>query len=516
MKRLNTLMLLLAFVAMAFGQNVKRLERKANNGDTEAQLELAHYYRWESGEAGSREKAAYWYVQAAEHGNAKARYELGECYYNGFVVQKDVDKAFYWFKRSATGGYVDAQMFLARSYAEGKGVKKDRGLSLHWYTRAAEQGDTEAMHSLAMAYERGDEGIVRNYKLAAYWYDKMAKANPDSGNPFPRWAALRMLGLAYYEGSGLEQDYPKAFACFVEAKEECRAELGDCYYYGHGVKQDFGAAVFWYNDAVEHSLDKDKGLRGLARCYYYGYGVKQDFLAAIHLWERAGDAESAYMLGQCYEVGAGVARDIPAANNWYVTAAGKGSLDAMYLLGYRHRRGENVAKDARQAVGYYEQILAVPDGLVPKSGNGFVFKAFAKVELASIFGYGEGNVDVDVAKADSLLGEAEGVLADNLPLLLGDIYYEDGARGTPGSYEKAVGYLEKAAGNNVAIVSAAAAFVLSKCYRFGRGVPADVAKADRLLQKATDGGWTADHSISELTPTLTIEHTRPVPEAAVP
>lgn len=510
MKRLNVLMALLMCVAMAFAQNIKRLEQKANNGDTDAQLELAQYYRWKSNIADSREKAAYWYMQAAEQGNAKAQYELGKCYHNGHVVQKDVDKAFYWYNQAATRGYVDAQIFLARSYVEGKEVEKNRELSLYWYGRAAEQDDTDAMLCLARAYEKGVDGIGKNYKLSAYWYDKMSKANPD--NLFTRWSAIRMRGLAYYEGSGLEQDYSKAFACFMEAKEECPAELGDCYFYGHGVKADFGEAVFWYNEAVEHSLvGRNKGLHGLARCYYEGKGVKQDFLTAIHLWERLGDAESAYNLGKCYELGTGVARDLSAANNWYFTAAGKGNVRAMYLLGYRHRRGENISKDVKQAVGYYEQLLAVPDSLFSKTD--LPLKTFAKLELATIYGYGEGGVRLDVQKASHLLeGLAKDFMfADEVSVLLGDIHYEDGARGTQGSYEKAVSFLEKAKSSDESNVHAAAAFLFAKCYRFGRGVPQDVAKADKLLKEAVSYGWGKFSSVSELVPTFKIEHTWPMP-----
>ena len=48
----------------------------------------------------------------------------------------------------------------------------------------------------------------------------------------------------------------------------------------------------------------------------------------------------------------------------------------------------------------------------------------------------------------------------------------------------------------------AAAFFLSKCYRFGRGVPQDVAKADELQRAALEKGWDEAKSLEELLESL--------------
>ena len=47
-------------------------------------------------------------------------------------------------------------------------------------------------------------------------------------------------------------------------------------------------------------------------------------------------------------------------------------------------------------------------------------------------------------------------------------------------------------------ISGAAAFLLSKCYRFGRGVPTDAARADALLKEATEKGCAEARSLDEL------------------
>lgn len=91
----------------------------------------------------------------------------------------------------------------------------------------------------------------------------------------------------------------------------------------------------------------------------------------------------------------------------------------------------------------------------------------------------------------------------------GKLAYEDGNKGIAGSYEKAAVYfknaktrLKKDAGyvmwQSGREVSGALAFYLSKLYRFGRGVPQDVAKADAFLKEATEKGWDEARSLDDL------------------
>ena len=68
------------------------------------------------------------------------------------------------------------------------------------------------------------------------------------------------LGLCYYYGRGVPQDYEKAVKWFRKAAEYGNAgaqySLGDCYYYGNGVPQDYGKAVEWFRKAARQG-DKD-------------------------------------------------------------------------------------------------------------------------------------------------------------------------------------------------------------------------------------------------------------------
>lgn len=363
----------------------------------------------------------------------------------------------------------------------------------------AENGDYFSQITLANHYRFGTHGLPKNYELAAFWYQKAEKYDNYT----------YMLGLCYYEGTdNVQQDYSKAVSLFKKILSQAAyAKLGDCYYYGRGVDKDFKMAVSYYQLGAEGTFGDFDALRGLARCYYNGNGVEQNYMAAIHLWERLDDviddAESDYNLGKCYELGLGVAKDQSAATTWYAKSAERGNVIAMYLLGCRYAHGETVEKDARQAAYYFEKLLATPENASEKI---LAYKLFAKFELAAIYGYENAGITKNVQRASVLLQDV--ALKDEANLLLGNIYYEDGTQGTQDSYEKAIEYLNKAKAGQNKDATAAANFILSKCYRFGRGVPADIHKADELLEESRKGGWESTRSISQLIPVMRIEITQ--------
>ena len=63
------------------------------------------------------------------------------------------------------------------------------------------------------------------------------------------------MGVMYYNGAGVEQDYEKAAEWIEKAAEQgnvkAQKTLGDFYLYGVGVEQDEEKAIEWYNRAAE-------------------------------------------------------------------------------------------------------------------------------------------------------------------------------------------------------------------------------------------------------------------------
>ena len=93
------------------------------------------------------------YYRAAEQGDVDAQYNLAVCYENGTGVERDEQKAVEWYKKAAEQGDARAQFNLALCYKNGIGVEKDEQKAVEWYKEAAEQGDAIAQFNLAMLIE---------------------------------------------------------------------------------------------------------------------------------------------------------------------------------------------------------------------------------------------------------------------------------------------------------------------------------------------------------------------------
>ena len=63
------------------------------------------------------------------------------------------------------------------------------------------------------------------------------------------------LGVCYYNGQGVTQDYKKAFEFYQRAADNGDADamfnVGNCYYFGRGVTQDYNKAIEFYQRAAD-------------------------------------------------------------------------------------------------------------------------------------------------------------------------------------------------------------------------------------------------------------------------
>ncbi len=115
-----------------------------------------------------------------------------------------------------------------------------------------------------------------------------------------------------------EQGYPSA-----------QTALGMMYYLGEGVPQDYAEAVAWCHRAAEQG--NARGQIELGRMHYHGEGVPQNYTEAFAWCHRAaeqGNARGQIELGRMYEDGQGVPKDYVSAYMYYNLAVAKGQTDA--------------------------------------------------------------------------------------------------------------------------------------------------------------------------------------------
>lgn len=83
----------------------------AHDGDPEGQCRLAYLYK--SG-VQDYDRAALWYMRAAEQGHAEAQCKLGFLCRSGKGVPQSDSQGAHWYREAAVQGYTEAQYNLAR------------------------------------------------------------------------------------------------------------------------------------------------------------------------------------------------------------------------------------------------------------------------------------------------------------------------------------------------------------------------------------------------------------------
>jgi Sel1 repeat len=84
----------------------------------------------------------------ADQGDANAEYELARFYYQGKGVPQSDSEAVALYRKAADQGFARGQTDLAYMYSQGKGVPLDYAESARWYRKAAKQGDDYSQRAL--------------------------------------------------------------------------------------------------------------------------------------------------------------------------------------------------------------------------------------------------------------------------------------------------------------------------------------------------------------------------------
>jgi uncharacterized protein len=83
-------------------------------------------------------------ITRAEQGDPNAQYDLAERYHDGLGVPRDYDQAFIWFTRAAQQGHARAKTNVGLMLFLGRGASADPIEAVKWLTLAARQGEAKA------------------------------------------------------------------------------------------------------------------------------------------------------------------------------------------------------------------------------------------------------------------------------------------------------------------------------------------------------------------------------------
>jgi len=159
-----------------FATAIREWEPLAEQGDADAQFNLALLYDNGWGVPQDYKTAVKWYTLSAKQGNARAQYNLAWMYDNGEGVPQDYKTAVKWYTLAAEQGVAIAQYNLGGMYAGGLGVLQDNLYAHMWWNIAASLGNEDASHNrdfiaeemtpadISKAQQLARECVAKNYK----------------------------------------------------------------------------------------------------------------------------------------------------------------------------------------------------------------------------------------------------------------------------------------------------------------------------------------------------------------
>lgn len=337
------------------------------NADLDEEEEYEDYFQ----------KARAWYESRVSDGPADLQFDFAELLL-WHQYDRDIKKeAMRWLNASAEGGCRRACSRLAYEYLRAKVSNESTEKAIHWLSRAAELGDSWAFTDLALLYFHGhlDKNADKEKRppnlrikpdpsLAISWLERGAS----TGN---RRVAYH-LGYYYLKGDVVEQNLPLAEKWLLQAANEgftsAQTTLGNEYASGVRFRQNSHAAIHWLEIAVENSIFT--GLT-LAEIYLEGKIVPRIYSEAFRWLDRS-SAEGTFrnkamkmVAEKCFD-GRFTSEQESAARSWMTRMANL-AIDSVadmdqpqseskaLRLGELYEQGLGVEKDMEKAVYWYKQ-----------------------------------------------------------------------------------------------------------------------------------------------------------------
>eukprot|EP00178_Gracilaria_changii_P001600 TRINITY_DN12229_c0_g1_i1.p1 TRINITY_DN12229_c0_g1~~TRINITY_DN12229_c0_g1_i1.p1 ORF type:complete len:1143 (+),score=161.05 TRINITY_DN12229_c0_g1_i1:475-3903(+) len=293
----------------------------------------------------NHEEAVKYLRKAAAWNDSEGIRLLGVCHEEGHGVPVNVTEAIRLYKKAANLGEATANTNIAICYDKGVGVRKNRRAAISYYKKAAAEDDEVALNNLGVLYNQGSK---RDFALAVYYFREAIKYGSleaqcnlgdcymyGQGVPKDIWKAMELysessekgnlvarteMATLFYLGLGVPVDYVKAVSMYREASSipEALRWLGIAHYDGNGVDENIDEAVRLFRQAIDmgsHEANLNLGL-----CYFQGKGVPQSYEQALEHYKVAAEndsKEASLWVGNMYFEGLGVQKDLHVAYKWY-------------------------------------------------------------------------------------------------------------------------------------------------------------------------------------------------------
>lgn len=483
-----------------FEQARELLSAEAKTGNGFAMYDLGKMFLTGQGVEPDEEAAQTWFRQAYEAIGQRERtaskewdrvycqYRLGKLYSFGHGVDQDYSQAAAWWEKAVAGKNASAAYALGGLYHRGQGVEQDSGRAFDLFSMAAtdeRNPNAYAAYTLGQMYHDGD-GTEVDQEASKDWFRQAYNGFRGYVKKSPDDKLFYRLGRMNLDGIGTEINREQAKTYFEAA---VRLKNNDARY---GLARLYLATdAAWYAPEKAQKLLEDAVQEGhtmsqylLGKLLYQGTEIPQDIPRAAALLEKAAtneeapNAYAAYILGQIYRDGEGIAADEGAAQRWFQLAYRLLQEDvektpsgfAYYRLGAMALEGLGTEASPGQAMDYFEKAAEL--------GSNDARYSLAKLLLEP------DSSNYNPGRAENFLTAAADEGHTSAQYLLGKFLVQGEL--LPLDLEKGICYLQQAAeaGNHYA------EYQLGKVYFFGKdgALERDKDKGLKYLRQAAEHG----------------------------
>ena len=236
-------------------------------------------------------------------------------------------------------------------------TQKDMASAIELANKVIEKNPIEtgaAYYYLGEIYARTNSEKVRDYEKAMDCLQKSLHALGPKNKL--RSFAHYNIGLLYYQGKGMEQNYDSAFVHFEKAQELNKsliAGYAEMIEFGLGTNKDPGYALTCYEEGI--SAGEDLYEKAYALRYVIQHMINNDL------------NEEAYKNYQMYIITCSAQDDEKGSLKYLKASSDAGFVPAMCSYAFYLRQGELVEKNLEEAVRLYK--VASDAGYLPAMFN---------------------------------------------------------------------------------------------------------------------------------------------------
>jgi TPR repeat protein len=451
---------------MALVREVPIVERKADYGDVNAQVEFGKLLQ--KGDVIRRNKTrAVWYFKRAAHaGNVEAIVEYAKCLYSGDGSEKDVPAAVALWRQAADCGNTEGQYWLAIMHRDGREVPQNDDEAVRLFTAAASSGHAFARKCLVQMLGEG-RGVSQNVREAL---NRFRFASDEDGP-----VLIHQLAMMYHHGrETAAKNVPKAVGLYsIAAHAGLSESLDVLYHIWRFGESDVPANRSKAAVIAERYAAKGEfiGIITYAHVLELGIGIRADreratqLIAEAHAQKFASDQ---FNYAESLESGQRLPLDSETPLAYYLISAKNGNVQAMVRVGIAYENGKYISRDQDEAAQWFRKAADLDDHV-----------AMWKYAFCFLNGHG---VKRNSSEALRYLMMAAEKGNPDASMQLGFLY-RDGQY-VEKDYTKAVECFRCASNKGVPIAMSC----LADMYKKGRGVSKDLREAAKLYRHSADLG----------------------------